>query len=150
VIGKRCCFASAVPTHILPNRDRTIPKIYDSKNSLIKRRVDKMLTVIAYVSLLISIITLIFAIRGAHQLYWISAAGIYIFSFLAGFSIGQFTVGLTFILLALAIGYTLGRIKGKVHYCIFAGCGIVVGIFMVTSADNYWKFLPFWIFLPNP
>jgi hypothetical protein len=103
-----------------------------------------MYTVIAFVSLLVSVLSIIFAILGTHQLYWISALGIYIFSFLAGFSIGQFTVGLTFIYLSLAIGYSIRRIKGKADYSLFAGAGVIIGVIIVTFVDDYWTFLPFW------
>ncbi|GGD62529.1 hypothetical protein [Paenibacillus nasutitermitis] len=108
-----------------------------------------MFTIIAYVSLIVSIISVIFAIKGIHQLYWISALGIYIFSFLAGFTIGQFTVALTFIFLSLAIGYSLGRIKGKADYSLFSGVGIITGILLVVYVGG-WVFLPFWKLLPTP
>ncbi len=111
--------------------------------------VDKMLTVIAFVSLLVSVTSVIFAIKGNPQLYWISAVGIYIFSFLAGFTFGQFTVGLTFVYLTLAIGYSLGRIKGKADYSMFAGVGTIIGVAIVTLVDDYWTFLPFWTLLPK-
>jgi hypothetical protein len=106
-----------------------------------------MLTVIAYVSLIVSVISIILAIKGIHQLYWISALGIYIFSFLAGFTIGQFTVALTFILLSLAVGYSLGRIKGKADYFLFSGTGIITGLLMVVYVGSG-VFLPFWKLLP--
>jgi hypothetical protein len=107
-----------------------------------------MFTVIAYMSLLVSALSLWLAIKGAHQFYWISALGIYIFSFIAGFSYGQFTVGLTFVWLAVAIGYSLGRIKGKASYSLFTGIGVAIGIIMVVFVDDHWTFLPFW-FLPE-
>jgi hypothetical protein len=107
-----------------------------------------MLTVIAYMSLLVSVMSFIFAIKVAYQLYWFSAIGIYIFSFLAGFTIGQFTVGLTFVFLGLAIGYSLGRIKGKADYFLFAGVGIITGFIMVVYVGS-WVFLPFWKLLPS-
>jgi hypothetical protein len=103
-----------------------------------------MFTVIAFVSLLVSVTSIIFAIIGYHQLYWVSALGIYIFSFLAGFTIGQFTVGLTFIYLSLAVGYSLRRIKRKADYSLFAGAGLIIGVTIVTFVDDYWTFLPFW------
>jgi hypothetical protein len=106
-----------------------------------------LLTVLAYVSLLVSVISVIFAIKGTYQLYWISAVGIYIFSFLAGFSVGQFTVALTFIYLSLAVGYSLGRIKGKADYSLFAGVGTVTGFLMVGYVGR-WVFLPFWKLFP--
>jgi hypothetical protein len=110
--------------------------------------VEKMFTVFAFVSLLVSVISVIFAIRGTYQLYWISAAGIYIFSFLTGFSIGQFTVALTFIYLSLAVGYSLGRIRGKAGYSLFAGIGTITG-FLIVAYVGSWVFLPFWELLPN-
>jgi hypothetical protein len=108
-----------------------------------------MLTVIAFLSLLISVISFIFAVKGPHQLYWVSAVGIYVFSFIAGFSIGQFTVGLTFLCLSLAVGYSFRRIKGKADYSLFAAVGIIVGVVIVSFVDDYWTFLPFWSFLPK-
>ena len=65
---------------------------------------------IAFSALIVAIVSTFFAIKGKYHLYWISAVGIYIISFLAGFSIAQMTVGLT-----LAIGYSFGRIKNKTH-----------------------------------
>jgi len=95
-----------------------------------------ILSVIAFSSLILAIASLIFAITGKHQLYWISALGIYIFSFLAGFSIGQLTVGLTFIPLTLAIGYSFGLIKNKRH-SIFSLClGTLTGTLMVIFVGN--------------
>jgi hypothetical protein len=111
-------------------------------------KVVKMFTAIAYGSLFVSVMSVIFAIKGNHQLYWISAAGIYIFSFLAGFTIGYFTVGLTFVFLSLAIGYSFRRIKGKADYSLFVGAGIVIGFLMVVYVGS-WVFMPFWKLLPN-
>jgi|SRR5690625_2076746 len=99
-------------------------------------------TFIAYTSLFITIIATIFAIKGHHQLYWVAAIAIYIFSFIAGFSIGQLTVGFTFILLVLAIGYTLGWIKTTIQFLTFTGIGVGIGVVIVIYADE-WKFLPF-------
>lgn len=107
-----------------------------------------MLTAIAYGSLLICIMSVILAIKGIHQLYWISALSIYVFSFIAGFTIGLLTVGFTFVFLSLAIGYSLGRIKGKVNYSLFAGAGIIAGFLMVVLLRS-WVFLPFWKMLPS-
>jgi hypothetical protein len=93
-------------------------------------------SVIAFSSLVLSIVSLVFAIRGKHQLYWISAIGIYIFSFLAGFSIGQLTVGLTFIPITLAIGYSLGWIKSKGHSIFSLFLGTLIGALMVVYVGN--------------
>ncbi|MDQ0116745.1 hypothetical protein [Paenibacillus harenae] len=107
-----------------------------------------MLTAIAYGSLLVCVMSTILAIKGTHQLYWVSAAGIYVFSFITGFTIGLFTVGLTFVFLGLAIGYSLGRIKGKAQFSLFTGVGIIVGFLMVVIFGS-WVFLPFWKLLPS-
>jgi hypothetical protein len=108
----------------------------------------KMFTAIAFWSLLVCVVSFIFAKKGIKQLYWISAVGIYIFSFITGFTIGYFTVGLTFVFLSLAIGYSLGRIKGKSDYSLFAGVGIITGFLMVVYVGSG-VFLPFWKLLPS-
>ncbi|WP_102345928.1 hypothetical protein [Bacillus sp. Marseille-P3661] len=101
-------------------------------------------SVIAFSALVIAIVAAILAIKGKYGLYWISAVGIYIFSFLAGFSIGQMTIGLTFIPLTLAIGYSFGWIKNKIHNIIFLCIGIFAGFLMVLYVDDAWLFFPFW------
>ncbi len=93
-------------------------------------------SLIAFSALIIAIVSIFFAIRGKYQFYWISAIGIYIFSFIAGFSIGQMTVGLTFIPLTLAIGYSFGWIKNKIHSIIFLCLGILIGFLMVIYVGN--------------
>lgn len=99
-------------------------------------------TVIAFSALILAIVSMVFAIIGEYQFYWLSALGIYVFSFIAGFSIGQFTVGLTFVLLALAIGYTLGLIRNKLHLMVYLLSGTVIGALMVLFVDDYWLFFP--------
>jgi hypothetical protein len=101
-------------------------------------------SVIAFSALIVAVVSIVFAIKGRHQFYWIAAIGIYIFSFLAGFSIGQLTVGFTFIPLALAMGFTFGWIKSKVHRIMFICLGIIIGILSVLFVDDAWLFFPFW------
>jgi hypothetical protein len=103
-------------------------------------------SVIAFSALIVAIVSIFFAIRGKYQFYWISAIGIYIFSFIAGFSIGQITVGLTFIPLTLAIGYSFGWIRNKIHSSIFLCLGILIGFLMVLYVDDAWLFFPFCFF----
>ncbi|MBX4148692.1 hypothetical protein [Paenibacillus lautus] len=93
-------------------------------------------TVIAYSALIVAVLSLLLAIIGKRQFYWISALGIYVFSFIAGFSIGQVTVGLTFIPLTLAIGYSFGWIKNKVHSIISLCLGTLIGVLMVVYVGN--------------
>lgn len=99
-----------------------------------------LFSVIAFAALIISIVSTFFAVKGKHQLYWIAAIGIYIFSLIEGFSLGKITVGSTFV--ALAIGNTLNMIKNKVHFRTFLGVGFLVGILMVAFVDDYWLFFP--------
>lgn len=102
-------------------------------------------SVIAFSALIVAVVSFFLAIMGKQQLYWISAIGIYVFSFIAGFSIGQLTVGLTFIPLTLAIGFSLGWIKGKTDYLLSAGVGILIGVIFVLFVDDYYTFFPFWV-----
>ncbi|QUW20444.1 hypothetical protein JSQ81_11280 [Sporosarcina sp. Marseille-Q4063] len=83
------------------------------------------------------------AIKGNHRLYWISATGIYVFSFITGFSIGQLTVAFTLIPLILAIGYSFGWIKSKVHAVILLCLGVVTSGLVVVFDVGNWLFLPF-------
>ncbi|MGM8365961.1 hypothetical protein ACLIBG_10850 [Virgibacillus sp. W0181] len=97
-------------------------------------------SIIAYSTLLVAIVSTILALTGKHSWYWIAAIGIYIFSFLAGFSIGQLTVGLTFVPLTLAIAHSFGWIKTNIHGIIFLGLGFLFGLLMVIYVDNAWLF----------
>jgi hypothetical protein len=104
-------------------------------------------TIIALAALLISFLSIRMAIRGKHKYYWIAALGSYIFSLIAGFSIGQVTVGFTFVLLSLAIGYTFRLIKDKYRLIGFVSFGILVGMMMVLIVDDFWLFYPLNLFL---
>src|SRR5690625_1710202 len=102
-------------------------------------------TIIAYTTLFISVITFIIALNNRPSFYWFSALSMYIFSFLGGFSIGQITVGLTFIPLTLAIASMFGWSQSKIQNTVFAGLGIVIGFFMVVLVGNE-LFYPIFIF----
>lgn len=99
-------------------------------------------SIIAFSALMATIVSTFFVIIGRHQLYWIAAIGIYIFSFIAGFSIGQLTVGLTFILLSLAIGYSFHWLRSKSRLSICLSSGVLIGLLMVLFVDDYWLFYP--------
>lgn|SRR5690625_2754623 len=93
-------------------------------------------TIIFYLTFIISCTTFILALKECPTLYWISALSIYIYSFLGGFSIGQITVGLTFIPLTLAIASSLGWIRRNYHRALFSGLGFVIGIYAVVFIGN--------------
>ena len=102
-------------------------------------------SVIAFSALIVAIVSTFFAIKGKYRFYWIAAIGIYIFSFLAGFSIGQMTVGLTFIPLTLAICYSFGWIKNKIHSIIFLCIGILIGVLLIIYVGDllFYPLFPF-------
>ncbi|HET7658526.1 MAG TPA: hypothetical protein VFK37_09555 [Bacillales bacterium] len=100
-----------------------------------------MFTMIAYSALLLTFIMASVAIKHP-QFYWVAAGCIYVFSAMAGFSIGQLTVGLTFVFLVLALGYSFGWIKGKGQHSLAVGAGILIGGFAVLYVDDFWLFYP--------
>ena|SRR5690625_856788 len=104
-----------------------------------------MLTIIAYSFLCIGIISFIAAMVYHYRFYWLSAFGIYIFSFLGGFSIGQLTVGFTFIPLFLAIGHSFHWIKNQTQRIIFLSAGCLVGFISVVFIGNYLFYPLFWL-----
>ena len=106
-----------------------------------------ILIAVAYFPLIVAVLAFILAVLGKRKFYWISALGIYLFSFIAGFSIGQLTVGLTFIPLLLAIGFSFDWIKTKANYLWTAGSGILIGIIVVAFVDDRYTFFPFWLFV---
>ncbi|HLR71053.1 MAG TPA: hypothetical protein VK085_06440 [Pseudogracilibacillus sp.] len=93
-------------------------------------------TIIAYSALIMSIVSFIIALKGRTIFYWVSALSIYLFSFLSGFSIGQITVGLTFIPITLGVAVSLGWIRQNFHHALFTGLGVAIGVIMVAFWGN--------------
>jgi hypothetical protein len=104
-------------------------------------------SLLAFLSFISFFVTLILAIKGKHNYYWGAALSSYIFSFLAGFSVGQLTVGLPFICIVLAVGYSLKWIRTKVQALLFLGIGILIAYVLVMYVDDAYLFYPFWFFL---
>src|SRR5690625_7675008 len=100
-----------------------------------------MFSIIAFSSLVIAMISTYFAIKGSSRLYWVSALAIYIFSFLAGFSIGQITVGFPFIPLALAIGCSFRWFTSKTDRMYLICLGVLLG-FLMGSLQGEFLFSP--------
>ncbi|WP_066319255.1 hypothetical protein [Bacillus sp. FJAT-29814] len=96
-----------------------------------------------FVALIVTVVSIVFSVKGNHKLYWIASLSAYIFSFIAAFSIGQITVGLVFIPLTLAIGYSLHLIRNKMQAAVFMILGIFIGAIMVLYVDDAWLFFPF-------
>jgi hypothetical protein len=99
-------------------------------------------TIIAFSSVFVAIFSIYFAIFGYHYLYWLAAIAIYVFSCLSAFSIGQKTVGLTFVLLALAIGGSLNFLNNMLQFMICFLVGLGIGVLMVLYVDDAWLFFP--------
>ncbi|MFS0864005.1 hypothetical protein [Fredinandcohnia sp. 179-A 10B2 NHS] len=106
-----------------------------------------MYSLLAYLSLFLFLVTTVFAIKGAHKYYWFAALFIYIFSFLSGFSVGQLTIGLTFIFLVLAIGYSFKWIKTRIQVLLSTGIGFVLAYVAVVYVDDAYLFFPFRFFI---
>lgn len=104
-----------------------------------------MLTIIAYSLLFTAIISFVFGMMYHYHFYWLSTLAIYFFSFMGGFSIGQITVGLTFIPLILALGYSFKWIKEQTQVFILLGVGCLVGFLSVVFIGNYLFYPLFWI-----
>lgn len=102
-----------------------------------------MFTFIFYGFVLITLISLVLAIKGEPKMYWGAALCTYIFSFLGGFSIGQLTVGLTFVFIVLAIAHSFNLVKSGIYYVAFLVLGLVIGGITVVYVDDAWLFFPF-------
>lgn len=88
---------------------------------------------------------------GRYSYYWVAAASMYVFSFLAGFSIGLYTLSLAFALLAVALAYSTGLAKRPWHAAAAGAAGFAVWAACVfyLNVDDYWLFFPvYWLFKP--
>ncbi|WP_462411670.1 hypothetical protein [Neobacillus sp. Marseille-QA0830] len=101
-----------------------------------------MFSILLIISLFVSILSISLALNGKKRFYWLASFGIYIFSLIAAWSIGRITVGLTFVYLALAIGYSLNLVKNKIQITIWSGMGSLVGLVTVFFIDDAYLFFP--------
>lgn len=92
-----------------------------------------IIPVITFSILFITIIFILIAIKGKHHYYWYASLGMLVFSILSGFSIGRITIGVTFLLLSLAIGYSLYLIQNKLNLITFLALGLLFGLLL-----EYW------------
>lgn len=81
--------------------------------------------------------------EGRHpRWYWVAALAAWIFSFLASFSIGIYTLAIAYAFAALAVGHSLGWLRRTSHDVLAAACGIAVWVLLVSTVDDYWLFFP--------
>jgi len=106
-----------------------------------------MVEFIFVLSFAFTVLTAILANVNNKNWYWVSGLCMYIFSFLASWSIGGHTLSVVFALWALAIGYSLKLIKKFYHAIMAVVVGLVVWFVMINTLDNVWWFLPFSLFL---
>jgi len=104
-----------------------------------------ILPVLFYLLVGITLLAIILAIKISPRYYWLGAFTSYIFSFLGGFSIGLYTLSITFILFALALAHTLRWIKSPLHSFLIIFAALVIWMIMILTTDDYWLFLPFTI-----
>lgn len=100
----------------------------------------------AYALLFISIVSFVLGFNVSYFYYWVAAFAMYIFSFLGGFSVGQITVGFTFIPLILAIGHTLGWIQNRRTSVLALIIGISIGLVVVIFARTIIFYPLIWLF----
>jgi hypothetical protein len=109
------------------------------------------LAFIGYFSLGVAVITMYLGIKGSSKWYWIAGLGIYLFSFIAGFSIGYYTVAFTFALWIYAAILSSGLIKRHSWYssALLGAVSIIIGIIIWYMLNYYglhkWIFYPFTI-----
>lgn len=94
-----------------------------------------------------TLVTTILANVSNKNWYWVAGLCMYIFSFLASWTIGGYTLSVAFALWALAIGYLLKLIKKFYHAIIAIVVGLAAWFVMINTLDDVWWFLPFSVFL---
>lgn len=99
-------------------------------------------TILAVVSLLLTAAGFFAGCAVNYRWYLAAAAGSYVFSFLSGFSIGLYTLCLTFISLLLAAGHAAGLVKSRLHSVVAATAGLLIWAACIFNIDDYWLFWP--------
>ncbi|WP_298202660.1 hypothetical protein [Desulfosporosinus sp.] len=105
-----------------------------------------MIGFIFVLSFCFTLLATILAIANNKNWYWLAGLSMYIFSFLASWSIGGYTLSIAFAFWALAIGYSLKRIKKLSHIGIAVIIALIVWGAMIATLDDAWWYLPFSIF----
>ena len=104
-------------------------------------------SILFYLLVGLTILAIILAIRISPQYYWLGAFTSYIISFLGGFSIGLYTLSITFIFLALALAHTMKWIKNPLHSILIILAASIIWVISALTIDDYWLFLPFMIII---
>ncbi|WP_078380741.1 zf-HC2 domain-containing protein [Sutcliffiella halmapala] len=99
-------------------------------------------SVLAYLLLGTSLLVFLWKVDSKSKKYWISGICMYLFSALAGFSIGLYTLSIAFILFTLAIGHSFGRIKKLHHSIISIVIALVLWCIAINIYGGFWAFYP--------
>jgi hypothetical protein len=106
-----------------------------------------VLSIIAFLSLGLAVAVTLLGIASNYKWYWVAGTFMYIFNYLAAFSIGLYTLSFTFILWTFALAHSLGWIKRFRDSAVAVFIGLIIWIVVVTTVDDYWLFRPIgWIF----
>ena len=92
-----------------------------------------------------AILTLVFSalsVSVSRHFLWPAAFTSWVFSFMASWSIGLYTLVSTFILLSLALFHAFGWLRRPIQAGAAAVLGVVAWAFLYRNVDDYWLFLP--------
>ena len=94
------------------------------------------------VAALVVLIGIGLAFHYSKSYLWLAAFGSWVFSFLGSFSIGLYTLVITFVLLMLAIGFSAGWIKSGLHEVLAVVAGVALWVVAINTVDDFWLFFP--------
>ena len=98
-----------------------------------------MLEFIFVLSFGFGLITTMLGALSNWKWYWLAGFCMYVFSFLASWSIGGYTLSAAFILWALAIGHSLKLIKKFYHAAILAAIGLIAWARVINTLDDVYS-----------
>jgi hypothetical protein len=102
------------------------------------------LLTVTYYSLVILVFSLICgAILVSVRLVWPAAIISHLVNFLGGFSIGLYTLIVTFVLVAIGIAHGSGWLKKPIHGVTATVLAIAFWAVAIRMIDDFWLFLPF-------
>jgi hypothetical protein len=102
-----------------------------------------LLSLLFYLLLLTGAITAVAGAFRSPKWYWAAAAVMYFVSFLGSWSIGLYLLCSVFVLSALALGHSLGKIKGLGHSVAVVVAGVAVWAVAIYNIDDAGLFFPF-------
>lgn len=92
-----------------------------------------------------AVLSLVWNVENQARWYFVAALSTYIFSVLASFSIGIYTLSIAFILFAIAVSHLL-KFKKRWQLIIAGLLGFGIWLLLVRNVDDYWLFFPISLF----